>query len=71
MLLANSGVRLMDPESPCVKVLDELKEKGVEVLACGLCLDYYGLKEKVKTEQITNMYAICEYLFAAEKVLSP
>ncbi|MCA0312326.1 MAG: sulfurtransferase-like selenium metabolism protein YedF [Candidatus Melainabacteria bacterium] len=71
VLLANSGVRLMDPESPCVKVLDELKEKGVEVLACGLCLDYYGLKEKVKTEQITNMYAICEYLFAAEKVLSP
>lgn len=71
VLLANSGVKLMDPESPHQKVLSDLAQAGVEVLACGLCLDYYGLKEKVKTEQITNMFAICEYLFAADRVLSP
>ncbi|HMW92507.1 MAG TPA: sulfurtransferase-like selenium metabolism protein YedF [Candidatus Obscuribacter sp.] len=71
VLLANSGVKLMDPQSPHQQVLSDLARGGVEVLACGLCLDYYGLKEKVKTEQITNMFAICEYLFAADKVLSP
>lgn len=71
VLMANSGVKLMDPAGQHLKVLNELKERGTEVLACGLCLDYYGLKEKVPTEQIANMFAICEYLFAADQVLSP
>ncbi|HIA54855.1 MAG TPA: sulfurtransferase-like selenium metabolism protein YedF [Candidatus Melainabacteria bacterium] len=71
ILLANTGVRLMDPDSSVRKVLDEFKEAGIEVLACGLCVEFYGLKEKIKAEQITNMYAICEYLFSADKVISP
>ncbi len=71
VLLANSGVKLIDPDGPTYKVLCELKEGGTTVLACGLCLDYYGLKEKVPVEQVTNMFAICEYLFAADQVLSP
>lgn len=69
ILMANSGVRLMAPDSPVLKVLNDFKERGCEVLACGLCLEFYGLKDKVAKEQITNMFAICEYLFAADKVL--
>jgi selenium metabolism protein YedF len=71
ILMVNSGVKLMDPDGPYIKVLDELREKGIEVLACGLCLDYYGLKSKIKIEQVTNMFAICEYLFSADRVISP
>lgn len=71
ILLANTGVRLMDPESSVSKVLSEFKDAGVDVFACGLCVEFYGLKEKIEKEQITNMYAICEYLFSADKVISP
>lgn len=71
VLMANSGVKLMDPQGPHIKVLQALKEGGSEVLACGLCLDYYKLKEQVATEQITNMFTICEYLIAADQVISP
>jgi selenium metabolism protein YedF len=71
ILMVNSGVKLMDPDGPYIKVLNELKEKGMEVLACGLCLDYYGLKSKVPVEQVTNMFAICEYLFSADRIISP
>jgi len=71
ILLANSGVRLMDPDSSVRKVLDEFHDSGSQVLACGLCVEYYGLKEKIKPEQITNMYAICEYLFSADKLITP
>ncbi|HEY9786104.1 MAG TPA: sulfurtransferase-like selenium metabolism protein YedF [Candidatus Obscuribacterales bacterium] len=71
VLLANTGVRLMDPQASTLRVLNDFKNAGVEVLACGLCLEYYGLKDKVPKEQITNMFAICEYLFAADKVISP
>jgi len=71
ILMANSGVKLIDPNASTYKVLCDLKDGGTTVLACGLCLDYYGLKDKVPLEQVTNMFAICEYLFAADQVLSP
>lgn len=71
ILLANTGVKLMAPESSALKVLNDFKEQGIEVLACGLCVDYYGLKDKVAKEQITNMFAICEFLMSAQRVLSP
>jgi len=71
ILLANTGVRLLEPDFSVRKVLDDFKEAGVEVLACGLCVEFYGLKEKVKPEQITNMYSISEYLFSADKIISP
>jgi selenium metabolism protein YedF len=71
ILMANTGVRLMAPESSALKVLNDFKEAGCEVLACGLCVEFYGLKGKIAVEQITNMFAICEYMFAADKVISP
>ncbi|CAN5252230.1 sulfurtransferase-like selenium metabolism protein YedF [soil metagenome] len=71
LLMANTGVRLMAPDSPALKVLNDFKEAGCDVLACGLCVEFYGLKGKIPVEQITNMFAICEYIFAADKVISP
>lgn len=71
ILLANTGVKLMDPEGPAVKVLEDFRAADVEVLACGLCVEYYGLKGKIPTEQITNMFAICEFLMSADKVVQP
>lgn len=71
ILMANTGVKLMAPDSAALKVLNDFKEAGVEVLACGLCVEFYGLKGKIATEQITNMFAICEFMFAADRVISP
>jgi selenium metabolism protein YedF len=71
ILLANSGVRLLHRKSSSFKVLQDFKSQGVEVLACGLCVEFYGLKDEIPTEQITNMFAIAEFLFAADKVLTP
>jgi selenium metabolism protein YedF len=71
ILMANTGVKLMQPESQFAKVLNDFHNAGCDVLACGLCVDYYGLKEVVPKDQITNMFAICEYLSAADKVLTP
>lgn len=71
LLMANTGVKLMSPDSPALKVLNDFKEAGCDVLACGLCVEFYGLKGKIPVDQITNMFAICEYIFAADKVISP
>ena len=69
ILMANSGVKLLAPDSSARRVLDDFRAAGVEIFACGLCVDYYKLKEHIAKEQITNMFAICEYLAAAEKLI--
>jgi selenium metabolism protein YedF len=71
ILMANSGVKLMHPDEQFDKVLSDFRASGTEVLACGLCVDFYGLKDHVPKEQITNMFAICEFIAAADKVISP
>ncbi|MBX9690937.1 MAG: sulfurtransferase-like selenium metabolism protein YedF, partial [Cyanobacteria bacterium] len=71
ILMANSGVKLMDPTGAVLHVLEQFHEAGCEVMACGLCLDYYGLKERVPSEQVTNMFTICEYLMTADRVVTP
>lgn len=71
ILMANSGVKLMAAKSQVLPVLNSFRDAGVEVLACGLCLEFYKLKEQVPTAQITNMFAICEFLFVADRVIQP
>lgn len=71
ILMVNSGVKIMRKDSGFQKVLEDFRNAGTDILACGLCVDFYQLKEDVPKEQITNMFAICEYLGAASKVISP
>ncbi|MFP5452796.1 sulfurtransferase-like selenium metabolism protein YedF [Parvimonas sp. G1604] len=66
----NSGVKLTTEGSPCLDDLEKLQDNGVEIISCGTCLDYYGLKEKLKVGEISNMYTIYETLFNAEKVIN-
>lgn len=40
--------------------IKKLADLGVEIAACGICLDYYGLKDQVGVGSITNMYAITD-----------
>ncbi|WP_338824534.1 hypothetical protein MHOCP_01330 [Moorella humiferrea] len=70
IIFINSGVHLCCQGSPVLDSLLALEQKGVEVLACGTCLDYYHLKEKLCIGSVTNMYTIIEHLTAAEKVIT-
>ncbi|GEA14593.1 MAG: hypothetical protein PWR22_1168 [Moorella sp. (in: firmicutes)] len=70
VLFINSGVQLCCQGSPVLDSLLALEQKGVEILACGTCLDYYHLKEKLCAGSVTNMYTIIEHLMAAEKVIT-
>lgn len=60
ILLFNSAVKLVCSGSECLADLKALVDKGVQVNACGLCLDFYKLKEDVQVGGITNMYDIYE-----------
>jgi selenium metabolism protein YedF len=60
MLFVNSGVKLTTEGSDVIESLEKLIQKGVEMMSCGTCLDFYNLKDKLKVGSITNMYTIIE-----------
>ena len=71
LILINSGVWLSSEGSDVLETLRTLSEKGVEILSCGTCLDFYGLKEKMKVGKVSNMYTIAQTLLEAERVVRP
>lgn len=71
ILLYNSGVWLSTEGSEVLEDLRLLESKGVEVLSCGTCLDYYKLTDKLGVGSVTNMYTIAEIMMEAERILKP
>jgi len=71
LILVNSGVQLAAEDSKVLETLKLLSEKGVEIVCCGTCIDYYELKEKMKIGMISNMYDIIQSMLEADRVLKP
>ncbi|RUM39890.1 MAG: sulfurtransferase-like selenium metabolism protein YedF [Desulfobulbus sp.] len=71
ILFYNEGVRLVAEESGALEALRGLQSNGVEILACGTCLDYFKLTSAIKVGQISNMYDIMSSVNNAGKVVSP
>ncbi|WP_309550361.1 sulfurtransferase-like selenium metabolism protein YedF [Trichlorobacter ammonificans] len=69
ILLLNSGVLLAVEGAETVEALRKLGEQGVEIFACGLCLDYFGKKEQLAAGSVTNMFSTAETLLAASSVI--
>lgn len=62
LLFLNGGVKLVIEGSLALESIKKLNERGVNIQSCGLCLDFYGIKEKLAVGEITNMYAIVEMM---------
>ncbi len=71
ILFYNGGARLTCEDSPAIEDLKQLESEGVEILTCGTCLDYYGLKEQLRVGGVTNMYVIAEKMTQAEVLVKP
>ncbi len=70
MLFYADGVKLACEGSPVVEQLRALADKGVELLLCQTCLDYYGLRERVAVGIVGGMPDIIETMSQAGKVVS-
>lgn len=51
----NSGVRLACEGSVVLEHIKKLEGQGVEILACGTCLEYFELKDKLQSGKPTTM----------------
>ena len=69
MLFVNTGVLLTTGGSEVVEALEALGNRGVEVLSCGICLDYFKKKESLAAGGVTNMFTIAESLLRAGSVV--
>jgi selenium metabolism protein YedF len=69
IIFLNGGVKLACEDSPALEHLFELEHSGAQIMACGTCLDYYKLRDRLAVGQVTNMYTIVENMQKIPKVL--
>jgi selenium metabolism protein YedF len=69
-IFVNSGVKLVVENSPVLEDLQALAAQDVQILACGTCLGYFELMERVAVGEVSNMYTIAETLLSAGKVVN-
>jgi selenium metabolism protein YedF len=70
IIFFNTGVKLACENSPVLDDLCTLEAEGIEILACGTCLDFLGLTERLAVGQVSNMYDIAETMLNAGQVVS-
>lgn len=64
------GVRLCAEGSPVLDSLKSLESKGVRLILCNTCLNYYGLVESVRVGIVGGMPDIIEAQRKADKVIT-
>lgn len=64
------GVKLVVEGSPVLEQLESLQEKGVYLIVCGTCLNYFGLTESLQVGIVGGMTDIIEAQWRADKVIT-
>ena len=70
IIFLNSGAFMTSQESGVLEDLENLQSRGVEILTCGSCIDYYNLQNKLAVGKITTMYNIAEIMSTASKLIN-
>lgn len=70
IIFFNSGAYLTSEGSEALEDIRELERRGTEILTCGTCLDYLGIKEKLAVGGVTNLYFITEAMMEPGKVIT-
>lgn len=70
LLFYTDGVKLVCEGSPILEQLRALEAKGVELIVCFTCLNYFGLANRVEVGIVGGMGDILAALARAEKVVA-
>jgi selenium metabolism protein YedF len=71
LILYNSAVLLAVDGSPHTGRLQTIEARGVTILLCGTCADFYDSRDAMAAGRVTNMLEILEVMTAAGKVITP
>jgi len=64
------GVKLVVQDSPVLSQLNMLEQKGVRLIICSTCLNYFGISDSVQTGIVGGMGDILEAQIKADKVIT-
>ena len=67
--LMNGGVKLACEGSPVLEELKRIEERGVKVRACGTCLDFFDIREKLIVGEAGKMPETVAGLMTAEDAI--
>ena len=70
IVLYNNGAKLATKDSPVAAELHLLDEKGVELLVCGTCAEYYGISDQLIVDHPSNMDTILTTIQMAQRVVT-
>jgi len=69
IIFINTGVKLTVEGSRALDDLRALAAQGIDILACGTCLGYFELTEKLAVGRVSNMYDIATALLEAGRIV--
>jgi intracellular sulfur oxidation DsrE/DsrF family protein len=64
------GVKMVVEGSPVLELLQKLEEKGVHLIVCQTCLNYFNVREKLKVGIVGGMGDILAAQMLAPKVIT-
>ena len=70
IIFYNSGVKLLAEGSSVLDAIEMLEKKGVELTACGTCINHYGLADKMDRANVGDMTGIISALMASGSVVT-
>jgi selenium metabolism protein YedF len=69
--LYNTGVKLAVEGSDVIDDLRALQGRGVDIMVCGTCLNYFNLTDRLAAGRVSNMYDIAACMTTAARLVAP
>jgi selenium metabolism protein YedF len=70
LVFYNSGVKLLAEGTATREILEELHRTGVLLVACGTCVGYFKLDERIPKPYVSNMQEIVRILTETKIVVT-
>ena len=70
ILFYNTGVKLMGEGSAVLDALELLDKAGVDLVACGTCVNHFGLFDKISFGRVGDMPEIISLMMSDEGVVT-
>ncbi len=71
LIFYHHAVCLLTRGSPILEGLHRLQQKGTEILACSISLQYLGLTDQLAVGEISTMAIITDHMLRARHILWP
>jgi intracellular sulfur oxidation DsrE/DsrF family protein len=70
ILFYGTGVRLLAEGSTVLDAMEILWKAGVDLIACGTCVGYFELRDKMKIGRTTDMKEVIDTFMNTENVVT-